>query len=288
MSTKAATQCLILQKFTLLANDDNLYCESEGRFAAVKQKNTIAIINQKGGVGKTTSAINLGACLAGQGKKTLIVDGDPQGNATSGLGLAKNKLSMTLYEAMMKGADTNSCIHKTRIKNLSIIPSNADLANAELDLAELEDREKVLKNILGDLQFDYMLIDSPPALGLLTINSLSAADFIIIPVQAEYYALEGLGQLLEVVQRIKTSINPNLEIMGVLLTMYDKRNSLSRQVYDELKNYFSDKIFTTVIPRNIRLAEAPSFGKSIVEHDKWSKGARSYKSLAKEVIDRAS
>jgi chromosome partitioning protein len=252
----------------------------------VRQTKIIAIINQKGGVGKTTTCINLAACLAKQGKKVLLVDADPQGNSTSGVGLLKNELPATLYDAMIKGADVNTVVYQTKTKNLSIIPANASLASAELDLADVENREMTLQGMLTGLDFDYVLIDCPPALGLLTINALCASDFIIIPVQSEYYALEGLGQLLEVVQRVKGSFNPGLEILGVALTMYDKRNSLSRQVYEELKNHFSGKIFSTVVPRNIRLAEAPSFGTPVIEHDKWSKGARAYKSMAKEVDDR--
>jgi chromosome partitioning protein len=251
------------------------------------QTKTIAVINQKGGVGKTTTCINLAACLAKQNKKVLLVDADPQGNSTSGIGLLKNELPATLYDTIVSGLDGKESVYQTKTKNLYILPANAQLASAELDLANLDERENAIAKAISGLEFDYILIDCPPALGLLTINSLCASDFIIIPVQSEYYALEGLGQLLEVVQRVKGAFNPKLEILGVALTMYDKRNSLSRQVYDELKKHFSGKIFTTVIPRNIRLAEAPSFGTPVIEHDKWSKGARAYKAMAKEVIDRA-
>jgi chromosome partitioning protein len=254
----------------------------------VKQKKIISIINQKGGVGKTTTCINLAACLAKEGRDVLVVDADPQGNATSGLGLLKDKLPTTLQDVILKGAQPSGSIYKTKTKNLFILPSNASLASAELDLAGLENRESVLRSLVEQLDFDYILIDCPPALGLLTVNALSAADFVIIPVQSEYYALEGLGQLLEVIQRVKVSFNSDLEILGVVLTMYDKRNSLSRQVHDELKKHFSDKIFNTAIPRNVRLAEAPSYGMSIIEYDKWSKGARAHKNLAKEVINRVS
>lgn len=252
----------------------------------MRQTKTISIINQKGGVGKTTTCINLAACLAKQGKKVLLVDADPQGNSTSGIGLLKNELPTTLQDAMIRGASVNKSIYQTKTENLHVLPANASLASAELDLADREDRENALRSLLEGLDFDYILIDCPPALGLLTINALCASDSIIIPVQSEYYALEGLGQLLEVVQRVKGSFNPDLEILGVVLTMYDKRNSLSRQVYEELKNHFSGKIFDTVVPRNIRLAEAPSFGTPVIEHDKWSKGARAYKGMAKEVIQR--
>lgn len=252
----------------------------------MRQTKTVAIINQKGGVGKTTTCINLAACLAKQGKKILLVDADPQGNSTSGIGLLKNELPSTLYDVMINGSDINKSIYQTKTENLYVLPANASLASAELELANIDNREGALRNLLVNLDFDFILIDCPPALGLLTINALCASDSIIIPVQSEYYALEGLGQLLEVVQTVKGSYNPNLEILGVVLTMYDKRNSLSRQVYEELKNHFSGKIFDTVVPRNIRLAEAPSYGTPVIEHDKWSKGARAYKSMAKEVIQR--
>ncbi len=252
----------------------------------MRQTKTIAVINQKGGVGKTTTAVNLAACLAKENKKVLLVDADPQGNSTSGVGLLKNDLPATLYDVMIQGADPGSTILQTKTKNLFVMPANAKLANAELDLASRENREKVLDSAIAGQDFDYILIDCPPALGLLTINALSASEFIIIPVQSEYYALEGLGQLLEVVQRIKHSTNPRLEILGVVLTMFDKRNSLSRQVQEELQKHFNDKIFSVAIPRNVRLAEAPSFGMPAIEHDRWSKGARAYKNMAKEVIER--
>ncbi len=246
----------------------------------------IAILNQKGGVGKTTTAINLGAYLAKAGKRVLIIDFDPQGNATSGLGLAKEAVETTSYDILFRSGEIATAIHETDIPKLNIIPTNAGLAAAEVELVDKPSRELLLKKAITGLDYDYVLIDCPPALGLLTINALSAADKLIIPVQAEYYALEGLGQLLSVMQRVRQGLNKNLELMGVIVTMYDSRTSLSEQVYDELKKHFGDKLFKTIIPRNVRLAEAPSYGKPISEHDKWSKGARSYKQLAKEVIGK--
>ncbi len=247
----------------------------------------LAIINQKGGVGKTTTAINLGAYLAKMGKSVLIVDMDPQGNATSGLSIDKNSLSSTMYDVLFGEAEVSNTI-KTAAEDLSILPANANLAAAEVDLANVDNREHKLKNALKNLTYDYILIDCPPALGLLTINALTAAQQVIIPVQAEYYALEGLGQLLDVIQRVRAGLNPHLEILGLVVTMFDSRISLADQVVSELKKHFGDKVFSTIVPRNVRLAEAPSYGKSIASHDKWSKGARAYKQLAKEVNKRLS
>lgn len=247
--------------------------------------NIIAVLNQKGGVGKTTTTINLGAYLAKAGHSVLIADLDPQGNSTSGLGLNKQALDATLYDVLFSRADANKTTQKINSK-LFILPANADLAGAEVELVNIPARELQLKNALLNLNYDYILIDCPPSLGLLTINALSAADRVLIPVQAEYYALEGLSQLLNVVQQVRASLNPGLDILGVLITLYDSRNSLSEQVKKELENYFGAKLFSTIVPRNVRLAEAPSFGRTIIEHDKWSKGARAYKSLAKEVEKR--
>ncbi len=249
-------------------------------------KNIIAVINQKGGVGKTTTAINLGAYLARSGKSVLIVDLDPQGNATSGLGVAKQELQETLYDVLVSGEGGEKVLVETQFEGLFLLPSNAQLAAAEVELVGELQRELKLKRLLDRLDFDYMLIDCPPSLGLLTINGLSAATSVLIPVQAEYYAMEGLSQLLQVIQRVRQGLNPNLQVLGLLLTMYDSRTSLSDQVLQEVKKHFGDKIFKTVVPRNIRLAEAPSYGRPISEHDKWSKGARAYKQLAKEVIKR--
>ncbi len=247
---------------------------------------TIAILNQKGGVGKTTSAINIGAYLAKRGKKVLIVDFDPQGNATSGLAVDKQSLDATMYDVLFGNTEISQIVAESNTHGLSVAPTNQQLAAAEVDLAAEDRREFKLKEALSSLVYDYILIDCPPSLGLLTINALTAANSVLIPVQAEYYALEGLGQLLSIIQRVRQGLNPQLELLGVVITMYDSRTSLSDQVVAEVKKHFGAKVFDTLIPRNVRLAEAPSYGKSIAEHDKWSKGARSYKQLAKEVEQR--
>jgi chromosome partitioning protein len=246
--------------------------------------NIIAVLNQKGGVGKTTTAINVAAYLAKAGKTVLLVDMDPQGNATSGLGLDKQSFDTTVYEVLFGEADVAGTVKDTHLSGLSVLPANAGLAAAEVDLANEQRREYRLKEALKGLTYDYILIDCPPALSLLSINALTAADKVLIPVQAEYYALEGLGQLLEVVQRVRGGLNPQLELMGVVITMHDSRTSLGEQVIAEVRKHFGDKVFSTMIPRNVRLAEAPSYGKTIAEHDKWSKGARAYKQLTKEIL----
>lgn len=251
----------------------------------MKQKRTIAVLNQKGGVGKTTTAINLGAYLAAENRKVLIVDADPQGNATSGLGIVSGKLRSSLADLLLGDGKPKTAVVKTRVKNLDILPCDNRLASAEVDLAGAQQREFALKKALDAVEgYDYILIDCPPSLGLLTVNALVAADLVLIPVQAEYYALEGLSQLLQVMQQVRRGLNADLELLGVVMTMFDKRTSLAQQVYNEVKRHFAEKLFEVVIPRNIRLAEAPSFGKPISEHDKWSKGARAYKKLAKEII----
>lgn len=248
----------------------------------------IAIVNQKGGVGKTTTAINLATYLARAQKTVLLVDLDPQGNTTSGLGVDKYKQSESMYDVLINKANINNVRHSTLEPKLDIVPSNNNLSGAEVDLVSLPKREYQLELALRLVaeQYDICIIDCPPSLGLLSINGLVAADYVIVPVQAEYYAMEGMGQLIQTIQRVQQGLNPTLSILGVALTMYDNRTSLGNQVRQEIERVFGDLLFKTVIPRNVRLAEAPSHGKPIVAYDRWSKGARSYKALAKEVLNR--
>lgn len=247
----------------------------------------LAVTNQKGGVGKTTTAVNLAAELASTKRRVMLVDLDPQGNATSSLGIDKNGLSGTLYDVLSGQLQPEDIVQGTRIKNLFVLPANTDLAQAEIDLVGEEKREHKVATLVEKLDVDVVIIDCPPALGLLTVNGLVAADGVLIPVQAEYFALEGLGQLLHTVQLVRKGLNPRLEIFGVVLTMFTKRTVLSEQVKNEVEKHFGAKLFHTLIPRNVKLAEAPSFGKTIAEHDKWSKGAKAYKSFAQEVARRA-
>ena len=253
-------------------------------------KHTVAVLNQKGGVGKSTTVINLAAYLARTGHKVLVVDIDPQGNTTSGLGLDKRTINPTLYDVLFSRAEAGKAIRKVTSHKLSVLPANEQLAGAEVEMVSVPAREFMLKSVLDNLSYnhDFILIDCPPSLGLLSVNALAAAEHVLIPVQAEYYALEGLSQLLSVIQQVRAAVNPDLNLLGVILTMYDSRNSLSDQVKKELEQHFGDKMFITVIPRNVRLAEAPSYGRTIHEHDKWSKGARAYKNLAKELERKVS
>lgn len=246
----------------------------------------IAVANQKGGVGKTTTCANLGIGLAQAGKKVLLVDADPQGNTTSGVGVDRRDCGATIYEVLISGAKAKEALVRTEFKNLTLLPSNMDLAAAELEMAALENREAVLKNALAPIRgdYDFLLIDCPPSLGLITTNALTAADTILIPIQCEYYALEGLSQLMNTVRRVKRQYNELLDIEGVLLTMYDGRLNLTQQVVEEVKKYFPRKVFKTVIPRTVRLSEAPGFGQPALYYDRSSRGAKAYGELAEEVI----
>ncbi|MHB1652533.1 MAG: ParA family protein [Desulfitobacteriaceae bacterium] len=248
----------------------------------------IAIANQKGGVAKTTTAINLSACLAEMGKRVLLIDLDPQGNATSGIGIVKGKLARCIYDVLINDVPLEKVIQNTEMKNLKIVPARIELAGAEIELVSLMSRESKLAVALKSVQeeFDFIFIDCPPSLGLLTLNALTAASDVLIPVQCEFYALEGLSLLMNTLNRVRKHLNPELSVLGALLTMFDARTNLSIQVVDEVKKFFKQKVFQTIVPRNVRLGEAPSHGKPIVIYDPRSRGSEVYRDLAKEVLER--
>lgn len=258
------------------------------KFMRTKQK-IIAIANQKGGVGKTTTAINLSAALALAGKKVLLIDSDPQGNASSGLGVVVDKNTDHLYQSLTAKIPPDSVIRRSSIENLDIIPTNIDLVAAEIELISIVDREKQLSCVLSQItpsRYEFIFIDCPPSLGLLTVNALTAADSVLIPMQCEYFAMEGLAQLVSTIRSVKKSFNPGLYIEGLLLTMFDKRNKLTHQVADEISKHFANQLFKTVVPRNVRLSESPSHGEAIFSYDNLSSGAKSYYALAKEFLEQ--
>lgn len=247
---------------------------------------TISITNQKGGVGKTTTAINLVAAMGNLGKKILMIDMDPQGNATSGIGLDKRQVDTSIYNVMIDGVEIENTIVHTPFKNFDVIPSSINLAAAEIELVNISHRESTLRTALESIKniYDYIIIDCPPSLGLVTTNALCASDTVLLPIQCEYYALEGLSQLISTAKRVQRQYNHKLDIEGILLTMYDKRLRLTNQVVEEIKKHFPNKVFNTMIPRSVRLSEAPSYGKPIIYFDRWSKGSMAYINLAKEIL----
>ena len=248
----------------------------------------IAIANQKGGVGKTTTAVNLSACLARMQKRVLLLDIDPQGNATSGIGIERGQIKRCIYDALINELPLAAIIKKSSVENLTVAPASIQLAGAEIELVPTMSRELRLKKVLEDLPepYDYIVVDCPPSLGLLTVNALTAARGVLVPIQCEYYALEGLGQLVNTVELVKKHLNTNLRLEGVVMTMYDSRTNLSQQVVEEVKRHFGELVYETIIPRNVRLSEAPSYGQSILDYDPKSKGAEVYLKLAKEVMGR--
>ena len=247
----------------------------------------ISIFNQKGGVGKTTTVVNLSAALGRKSKKVLIIDLDPQGNATSGIGVEKDRIETSIYDILINRRDLREAIHGTSAENVDIVPSSVDLAGAEIELGTIENRELILKQSLEnlDLEYDYIIIDCPPSLGLLSLNSLAGSDSVLIPIQCEYYALEGVSQLMNTIELVRENINRHLKIEGVVLSMFDGRTNLSIQVVEEVKKYFKGKVYTSLIPRNVRLAEAPSHGLSVLDYDIRSTGAIAYTDLAEEFLD---
>jgi chromosome partitioning protein len=265
-------------------NDENVHAESSrGARARV-----LAVVNQKGGVGKSTTAVNLSACLGELGHKVLLVDLDPQGNATSGFGLNRNQRSECIYDALLGDADLASLIEPVEVEHVFAVPATIQLAGAEIELVSAMSRENRLKTILAPVldDFEFIIVDCPPSLGLLTVNALTAAQGLVIPIQCEYYALEGLSKLLDSVRLVRAHLNPALEVFGVVMTMFDVRTKLSQQVVDEVREFFDGKVFDTLIPRSVRLSEAPSFGQPVTLYDTNGKGALAYRALAKEVIDR--
>ena len=255
---------------------------------AEKRARVLAVVNQKGGVGKSTTAVNLAASLGQLGRKVLLVDLDPQGNATSGFGLNKNQRELCIYNALLGDVDIASIVEPVQIEHVFVVPATIQLAGAEIELVSAFSRESRLKSIIEPLlgDFEFIIIDCPPSLGLLTVNALTAAQGLVIPIQCEYYALEGLSKLLDSVRLVKTHLNPDLEVFGVVMTMYDSRTRLAHLVVDEVRDFFGEKVFETLIPRTVRLSEAPSYGQPVTLYDPSGKGAEAYRCLAKEVIDR--